>query len=241
MSDPTAGRFGEEAATRHGPPDAAIAGGIVHLEALRRLTLGAAHTLNNALTSILGEVRLLADEHAGDGDLARACAEIERQVERCARLTHALQARGAPRAGGEGDEIDLAALLRAIAPLLRDTVSRSVELAWSIPDGGAWVRGRRDELERLIVVAVHRMLRSGDGGRLRLDLVAAPGDAALELRLAREGTSGAGSAGADPWDETVEAAARAIAARAEVGWHPSDDDTSMGLRFAAAPEDPDPA
>src|SRR5262249_26247538 len=98
------------------------------LEVLRQLALGASHTLNNALTAILGEVQVLAEDLDGDSDAVAACSSIRREVERCARLARALCERGARR-GGEttlDHQVDLAALAGRLAPLLRDTVTRGV-------------------------------------------------------------------------------------------------------------------
>jgi len=79
--------------------DPAVAGELGQLEALRRMALGAAHAWNNALTAILGDVRWLLEERPGDPAVARACADIEREAQRCARLSRALQTRGAGRPG----------------------------------------------------------------------------------------------------------------------------------------------
>jgi signal transduction histidine kinase len=216
-----------------GAPESALAGDIVHLESLRRLALGAAHTLNNALTSILGEVRALGDERAHDAEVARACAEIESQVERCARLTHALQARGWRRETPAG-ELDLTLLARSLAPLLRDTVSRSIDLEWELPGEGIWVCGRREDVELLVLLAAHRVLRSEAAGRsLRVRLEHSPAGA-VDLLLEREATSAAPPGAPSPWEHAVEAAARALALRDGIGWLAEERAGRLRLRFVAA-------
>ena len=70
-----------------------VAEEIARLELLRRLALGAAHTLNNAFTAILGETLCLADERKGDPVVTEACSLIQSEVERCARLTRQVATR----------------------------------------------------------------------------------------------------------------------------------------------------
>ena len=94
--------------------DEAPAGELAQLEVLQRLALGAAHTLNNAFSAILGEVHFLAEERKGDSEVDAACALIGREVERCARLTRALCERG--DRCGPGCAVDPEFDLTALAP-----------------------------------------------------------------------------------------------------------------------------
>jgi C4-dicarboxylate-specific signal transduction histidine kinase len=216
------------------PLDPDLAGEIAGLEALRRLALGATHAWNNALTAILGEVRCLADERSEDAALARVCGEIEREAQRCARLSRALQSRAAWRPGDPA-EVDLSALARALAPVLRDTVSRSVALAWDVPADAPWVQGRREDVELLLILAAQELLRGAPGGaELRIAVgklqdrhvevslhLLAP-DAAPELAPAER-----------PWDAFVAAAAEALAARCGASWGVEAGARRARLRFAA--------
>jgi hypothetical protein len=211
-----------------------LACGIAHLESLRQLALGAAHSLNNALTSILGEVRGLAEERGADQEVSRACAEVEREIARCARLTRALQQRGHWR-DGESVALDLAALLRDLQPLLRDTISRSVDLAFDLPSREVWVRGRREEIELLLHLAARRLLPPAPSGvALRFTLCERPDG--VELVLALHPPAGLAST-PSAWEAHVRGAAEALARRSGIGWQASESARQVLLGFEAARSD----
>jgi len=153
-------------------PDAEelVADEIARLELLRQLALGAAHTLNNAFTAILGETLCLADERKSDPLVAEACALIQSEVERCARLTRQVAVR-VQRRESVLDETNIAALVRSLEPLLRETVSRSVSIDVEIPDRSILVRGPGEDLELLVLLVAHRLARiPGRGAALRIAL-----------------------------------------------------------------------
>jgi signal transduction histidine kinase len=210
---------------------------IARLESLRHLALGASHSLNNALTSILGGVRTLLDARAGEGQVARVCSEVEREVERCARLTRALQRRGRWRTAAGPAELDLAALLRDLAPLLRDTVSRSVGLDWRIPPTGVWILGRRDEVELLFLVSAQRLLRDPDrGGTLRIELEERD-EKSVDLLLELEGPASVGLSAGSDWDAVVAEAASWLARRCGAERREDAGAGRVRLRFAPAPDE----
>ncbi|HSJ98995.1 MAG TPA: hypothetical protein VLC53_18105 [Myxococcota bacterium] len=205
---------------RDPPPaslDPAVAGELAQLEALRRMALGAAHAWNNALTAILGDVRVLLEEHAGDPVVARACADIEREARRCARLTRAIQGRGIWRPGEPG-ELDLGALTRSLEPVLRETVTSSVELAWEVPAETPWVRARRADAELLLLLAVHGLLRDAPGGSALRIAVGKAGERHLEVSVERRSPAPVGARAPGAWDALVADAARALASSCGAEW-----------------------
>ena len=134
----------------------ALAEEIARLELLRRLAMGAAHTLNNAFTAILGETLCLADERKHDPLVSEACDLIQGEVERCARLTRSIAAR-VQRRENALEESNIAALVRGLEPLLRETVSRSVAMSVEVPDLSVLVRGPGEDLELLVLLVAHRL------------------------------------------------------------------------------------
>jgi signal transduction histidine kinase len=147
-----------------------VAEEIARLELLRQLSLGAAHTLNNAFTAILGETLCLADERKADPLVVEACALIQSEVERCARLTRQVAVRVQHRESVL-EETNLATLVRSLEALLRETVSRSVSIEVEIPEPGLVVRGPSEDLELLVLLVAHRLARiPRRGAALRIAL-----------------------------------------------------------------------
>jgi signal transduction histidine kinase len=149
---------------------------------LSELALGVAHTLNNALTSIGGEASFLQSE-TKDPEVEQACALILEQVERCARLTHALlRRRSLPPAAAR--ECELGRVLRDVQALLRDSLPRRLELSVEACEEPILLALPAEEAETIVLLLVqHAALRLGGAGALRLRLPE-PGrgpTAALEL------------------------------------------------------------
>ena len=160
----------------------ALAEEIARLELLRRLATGAAHTLNNAFTAILGETLCLADERKHDPLVSEACDLIQGEVERCARLTRSIAAR-VQRRENVLEETNIAALVRGLEPLLRETVSRSVAMAIEVPDVCVLVRGPGEDLELLVLLVAHRLAHTPIRGAT-LHIALGPHDAeSAELRF----------------------------------------------------------
>ena len=223
--------------------DEALGDEVAQLEVLRRLALGAAHTLSNALTAILGEAHFLAEERKGDPEVADACASIVREVERCARLARALGQRGercGPAPAAEG-ELDLASLGRSLAPLLRDTVTRAVDIDWRLPEGAELARGDRGEVDRLILLCAYRLVRGvAPGSALRISLVREAGAPLLAFEL-RAPTAPAPAtcpdAAESEWDRAVAQAAQSLAARNGVRIEAPAAGRAVRLRFASPSDD----
>ena len=172
---------------------------VARLEALRRLSMGAAHALNNAFTAVVGEASFLREERKGDPAVVEACDTILRELDRCAKLTRALLARRHPPQAGR-DEVDLVRTVRDLTPLLRETLGRQKELVVQLPDDLLLVRGEAGALELLVVLLVHQGADAAPGSaRLHLAAVSAGARARLELEVEADGLAeDAGRAFADP-------------------------------------------
>ena len=184
---------------------------IVRLELLRRLAMGAAHTLNNAFTGILGETLCLLDERKGDPAVVEACGVIQNEVERCARLTRLVALRAQTREPLL-DEADLGALLRGVEALLRETVSRSLAIRIATPEPGLCVRGSVEDCELLVLSVALRLVREHTGGgALEIDVV--PGAHAIDVVVALRADPPAVASAEPGWQRTVRTALDGIAAR----------------------------
>jgi signal transduction histidine kinase len=156
---------------------------VARLEAQRRLALGAAHTLNNALTAVLGELGFLRDERKGDPAVVEACDGAARELERCVRAAAALL----PRRGASGPgPTDLVRATRDAAALLRATLGRRGELSVHAPDDLLLVEAEPADLDLLVVLLVQAAVeRVGRSARLALR-VEAGGSAGARLALDAE-------------------------------------------------------
>jgi signal transduction histidine kinase len=147
---------------------------------LAELAFGAAHTLNNALTAIGGEASFLKGE-SKDPQVGEGCGLILAQVERCARLTHALLRRRAPLAAAPR-ECELGRVLRDVEALLHDSLPRRLALAVETCDESVLLALSADEAETLVLLLVQRAaFRLGGAGSL--SLVAPPPEAGPHARL----------------------------------------------------------
>lgn len=187
---------------------------VARLELLRRLSIGVAHTLNNAFTAMLGETLCLADERKHDPVVAEACMVIQQEIQRCTRLTRSVAVR-VQRREGLVEETSLPLLLRGIEPLLRETVSRSIAIRCEVPADGVYAKGATDDIEPLLLLEAHRMSRAAPaGGTLRIGVESSEShiDLVLELRAQGDGMRDAPPRDS-AWQELVEAALDAILRR----------------------------
>lgn len=160
---------------------------VARLEALRWLSMGAVHALNNAFTTVVGEACFLREEHKGESGVAEACDAILRELDRCAKLTHALLARQHPPQAGRG-EVDLVRIVRDLVPLLRETLGRQKELAVALPDDLLLVRGEAAALELLVLLLVQHGAGAAPGSaRLQLGVCRVGARARLELEIEADG------------------------------------------------------
>lgn len=190
-----------------------VAEEIARLDLLRRLSMGAAHTLNNAFTAILGETLGLLDERKGDPLVTEACELIQGEVERCARLMRAIALR-LQRRSPVLDETSLASLLRGLEPLLRETVSRSIAFDCEKPPISVCVRGASEDIELLVLLCAHRLVHGAMSGVLHVSVeTRAASEVVLRIEL-RDGAEDVhrGATNAE-WDALVEASLLALSDR----------------------------
>jgi signal transduction histidine kinase len=153
------------------------------LAAVERLALGAAHTLNNAFTAVLGEASFLLDERKQDSAVAEACGTILAEVERCARITRGLLARRHPAQAGAAD-VDLVRLVRELGALLGETLGSRHPLEVRTPDELLVVPGDAASLELLVLSLVHYGADHAErGSRIALAVEDEPAEDAVALRL----------------------------------------------------------
>lgn len=156
------------------------------LEAMRRLTMGATHTLNNAFTAVVGEASLLLEDRKRDETVVEACQAILAELERCTKLTRALLARRHPSQSGAG-EVEMVRLVRELGQLLRETLGRQNELGVDFPDDVLLVRGDAGELELLVLTLVHYAAdHAGGSAKLGISVSEEPGEDEVRLCLTVE-------------------------------------------------------
>ena len=164
------------------PPEKAA-----RLEAMRRLTMGATHTLNNAFTSVIGEASLLLEDRKQDATVVEACQSILAELERCTKLTRALLARRHPSQSGSG-EVELGRLVRELGQMLSETLGRQNELVVDAPEDLLLVRGDAGDLELLVLTLVHYAAdHASTPTCLTLSVRAEPTEAQIRLGIAVEG------------------------------------------------------
>jgi C4-dicarboxylate-specific signal transduction histidine kinase len=141
---------------------------IARLEALRRLAMGAVHSLNNALAGAVGEASFLREERKEDPLVLESCDAILDCLDRCARITRALAVRRNPSQGA-ADEVDLGRLLRELGDLLGETLGRRHHLTLDLPDELLTVHGRSENVEVALLTLIHFVAEAGgEGAALRL-------------------------------------------------------------------------
>jgi hypothetical protein len=155
---------------------------LANLEICRRQAAGAAHTLNNVFTSLLGELALLGDERKDDPVVDEAVSALRSQLERCVKLVRNGLVRppmGAPRTG----EVDLGLLLSRCIRVLEGTLPRRILLTTRVPDESWLVRGDPGEIEVMLLSLVFRLGDLVPGGCMDVRISLAEGDVADTLAL----------------------------------------------------------
>jgi PAS domain S-box-containing protein len=112
------------------------------MEAFGQLAGGVAHTFNNLLTPILGNVSLVREKliDAGAGTLADPLADAERAGRRAAELVSQMLAFGR-RSELFLQPTDLASIVGDVCRFLRRSLDRTIQLDWEIEKTLAAVRG----------------------------------------------------------------------------------------------------
>jgi CheY-like chemotaxis protein len=100
------------------------------MEAIGQLTGGIAHDFNNILASVMGYV-VLAEERASDRDDAKGVEYLSQALASCRRARDLIQQMLTFSRGGRGEPraVDLVALVRETAPMLRASLPSTLELA----------------------------------------------------------------------------------------------------------------
>lgn len=138
---------------------------IARLAAMRRVSLGAAHSLNNAFTSAIGEATYLLAERKEDAELVECCQLILTAMERSTRITRGLLAH---RGSGSDDETDLGRLLPELIAFLRETLGRGHPIEVSVPD--EWIGVEADPADiDLVLMTLFQYAADASGEQSSLD------------------------------------------------------------------------
>jgi PAS domain S-box-containing protein len=140
------------------------------LEAVGQLAGGIAHDFNNLLTAIRGYSEL-AQRDLEEGDSRRSdIDEVIVNADRAAALTRQLLA-FSRRQVLQPQVLDPAAIVEAVAPLLRRLLGEHVELTTHMASGLGCIKVDRSQLEQVVVnLAVNALDAMPDGRKLTLEL-----------------------------------------------------------------------
>jgi C4-dicarboxylate-specific signal transduction histidine kinase len=156
---------------------------VARLEVERRLARGAAHTVNNALTAILGEASLIEEMHKDLAGVAEACSAIRQEVERCGRIWRTVFA-PRPSTNHAPGRVDLVRLVADLGILLQRTLGRRVEIEARVPDEAPVARADAGHVETLLLALVHHATDLCPGSlRLLLEVTARDRGPAVALRV----------------------------------------------------------
>ncbi len=120
------------------------------MEAIGELASGVAHDFNNLLSAILGYADLLKAQ-SKPGDTTREAAEvIVKAGERAQQLTRRLLG-FTPRGDGQNVAVDLHAVLREVAALLKPTFPKHIEIATRLEAESPVVLGDPDQMHQVFL------------------------------------------------------------------------------------------
>ncbi|MCP5059864.1 MAG: hypothetical protein GY937_24440 [bacterium] len=159
---------------------------IARLAVMRRLAMGTAHAMNNALTIAVGEAGFLHEDYKEDPAIVEACQAILTSIDRCARLTQALLYRSDPaQSSGEAGS-DLVRVVRDLERWLREAIGSRNSLQIDAPDDLVVVAAPEHELELLVMGLISFAADQTQGAcelQLRVELDAAGNSAVLRLEV----------------------------------------------------------
>lgn len=145
---------------------------LARLGVLHRLAMGAAHTLNNAFTTVIAEASFLHGDRKHDAEVVEACESILREMDRCTAITHALLTRRSPSQVGSA-AVDLARLVRELGHFLAEALGRHHTLDVRFPDDLVLVAGEAVALEQLVLsLVVYAADQAAGGATLTLGVEA---------------------------------------------------------------------
>jgi signal transduction histidine kinase len=156
------------------------------LASIGEVSVGVSHETRNLITAISGFAQV-ARERANDPEAGlRLVARIEQQASRCIELLdrHLELARidaGAP------EPVDLRTIVETVAETIGHQLGlQRVDLSVDVPDGLPAVRGRRGELQQVVLnLAINAMHAMPAGGRIEISAVHRTGE--IELVVADSG------------------------------------------------------
>jgi len=121
-----------------------------------------------------------------------------------------------------------------LEPVLRETVTSSVELSWEVPAEAPWVRARRADAELLVLLAAQALLRDAPSGSELRIAVGKPEDRHADVSIERRAPAVGEARRPSPWDVLVEDAARALASHSGAEWSVEPAAGRARVRFACA-------
>jgi CheY-like chemotaxis protein len=156
------------------------------LESLGSLAGGVAHDMNNILAAIIGLGSTLQEQHQGNAGLSRSLGIILAAGERGRKLVRRLT--DFARKGLEDARpVDLNALVRELADLLRSTTLQRIELILTLEPDLPPVLGERSALHSALMnLSVNAMDAMPEGGTLTFRTALAP-RGEVELAVADTG------------------------------------------------------
>ncbi|WP_405283459.1 ATP-binding protein [Gaopeijia maritima] len=138
------------------------------IEALGRLAGGIAHDFNNLMTVVTGHAELVLEELPRDSAVAPDVREIRSAGLRAASLTDHLLTFSRQQ-GSSPVALDLARLLRAMEPSIREGVGEAIDVSIDVAPGAARVLADPAQMERMITHLVdNARVAMPEGGRLSL-------------------------------------------------------------------------
>jgi PAS domain S-box-containing protein len=150
------------------------------LEAIGRLAGGIAHDFNNILQVILGFAGHLIAKTPAEDPRTKGLVQIRLAADKAAVLVQSLMAFSRKQVR-HAVRLDLNALVRDIAPMVRELVGEGVELRLELAEGLGWIEADRSQIDQVLMnlAANARDAMKGKGSLVYLtsliEIVTAPG------------------------------------------------------------------
>lgn len=140
------------------------------MEAISTLAAGIAHQFNNALTPIIGNIDLLAMDHAHDPEMMASLKQMKDSARRMAHLTRQLLAY-AREGRYRAERIRPGALVLETIPLVQHTLNPLVQLETDLPPDLPDVKVDISQMEMVLSGLVANSNEAIEGpGRIRISL-----------------------------------------------------------------------